>query len=414
MTQDTELWWQGPALARLLSDLLGAELARMRPGWSAGPIPWSDDLALGPEGLDLDSLERVRLATALSEVLDLVEPDRFPDARSFGGLVREARRLLPSAGGRIAFRTSGSTGRPKTVRHPFDALLEEVDHHSRRLGPARRVLSAVPSHPIYGFLFTVLLPWRLGAEVVDLRAHGLGAWPGLARAGDLLVATPTLWAAATEGRGWPEGVRGVTSGAPCPPEVADRLRAAGLRLLEIYGSTETGGIGARDDPHAPFRLFPWWRREGDDRLVRTVEGRIGPVDLPDHVAWEGADLLRPAGRRDGAVQVFGANVHPGRVRSVLLAHPEVAEARVRLMGTEEGDWLKAFVVPRPGVVDHARLRRELDAWARARLSPPERPRAIAFGPAVPLSPAGKPADWPAGWPADWPADRPVDWPAEGS
>ena len=103
--------------------------------------------------------------------------------------------------------------------------------------------------------------------------------------------------------------------------------------------------------------------------------------------------FRPAGRRDGAVVVGGSNVFPERVRAVLCSHPDVADAAVRLMRPDEGERLKAYVVPRHSRGDNERLRAELWSWLGARLAAPERPGAIELGPALPVGASGKSADW---------------------
>ena len=384
-------WWQSPALNRLLGDLLAAELGRMRPGRAASRIVWDPDMPLGDGGLGADSLERLRLAEAVAQALDLPDaPDTLLTADTLGEVAAEVRRLLPKAGGAITFLTSGSTGRPKAVRHDLRLLWQEVDHLASFMPGTRRILSLVPAQTIYGVLHTVLMPQRLAVPVIDLRDQRPGTLPALVQPGDLVVATPPAWTAMA-GQVWPEGVMGVTSGAPCPPDTFTALRAGGLGLLEIYGATETGGIALRSDEREPFRLLPYWEREGT-QLRRRADGAALTAEMPDHVEWLGPDLLRPVGRRDGAVQVAGVNVHPERVRAVLLAHPGVEEARVRLMRPDEGDWLKAFVVAREGV-EPEDLRDALGDWTRARLTAPERPRAITLGSALPVTPSGKPGDW---------------------
>jgi acyl-coenzyme A synthetase/AMP-(fatty) acid ligase len=98
------------------------------------------------------------------------------------------------------------------------------------------------------------------------------------------------------------------------------------------------------------------------------------------------------GRRDDAVQVGGMNVFPARVAHVLMLHPHVREAAVRLMRPDEGQRLKAFVVAQPGT-DVDALRAALPAWAAERLATPERPAAWTFGPRLPRQASGKCADW---------------------
>jgi 4-coumarate--CoA ligase (photoactive yellow protein activation family) len=165
------------------------------------------------------------------------------------------------------------------------------------------------------------------------------------------------------------------------------------RLVEIYGATETGGIGWRDRDGAPFRLLPHVSRDDDESVRKSLRGAVLRYALPDTVAWRGPDLLVPVSRRDGAVQVGGVNVDPEAVRAVLLGHPDVADAAVRLMHPTEGERIKAFIVPKHGAGSHEQLRLDLEARVAERLQPLERPRAFTFGAAVPTNAMGKRVDW---------------------
>jgi len=91
--------------------------------------------------------------------------------------------------------------------------------------------------------------------------------------------------------------------------------------------------------------------------------------------------------------VGGTNVFPARVRQVLLDHPQVSDAVVRMMTSEEGSRLKAFVVPAPGA-DATALRAELWRWSASRLTAPERPKAFRIGDELPRDVMGKLSDWP--------------------
>jgi acyl-coenzyme A synthetase/AMP-(fatty) acid ligase len=113
----------------------------------------------------------------------------------------------------------------------------------------------------------------------------------------------------------------------------------------------------------------------------------------DSLAWQGADRFTLGPRRDAAVQVGGINVFPERVRQLLLEHPLVEDAAVRLMRPDEGLRLKAFVAPGHGAGPADEFVRELRTWIDARLAAPERPKAITLGARVPRGALGKPADW---------------------
>ncbi|MCS0631962.1 AMP-binding protein [Telluria mixta] len=406
-------WWtHGDALRRVVTDLLAAELAQMRPGRPSAPASWSPDTQFVRD-LGVDSLELMGLGTALAEALHLQRggiDEQLLARPCIGDWITSARAGLDACATAgvaadelaLTFRTSGSSGSPKRCTHALATLEQEIAALAQLVPGRRRVLSAVPSHHIYGFLFTVLLPrrfagWHDGGavEVIDMRRAGPAALAGLARPGDLIVAHPGWWeAAARVTPAFDADIVGVTSTAPCPDALAATLAAAGLRLLQVYGSSETAGVGWRDRADQPFTLLPYWTRADDAAcLARTLpDGTARPYPLQDRLDWSDATHFVPAGRLDDAVQVGGMNVFPAWVADVLALHPQVREVAVRLMRPDEGRRLKAFVVPRSGA-DVDSLRADLPGWIAERLTAPERPVAWTFGPRLPRQASGKPADW---------------------
>lgn len=394
-------WWdRTPALARFVTDLLAAELALARPGRAPASAPWPAACHF-VDDLGADSLELLGMATALAEALHLDAggvDDRLLATPRLADWIAATRAGLAAGGEALTFRTSGSAGTPKRCTHPLATLWQETLALAQLMPGRRRILSAVPAHHIYGFLFTVLLPRACAIdEVVDLRAASPAACLAALRPGDLVVAHPGWWEALARLRpGFGPDVMGVTSTAPCPDALADELAGAGLRLLQVYGSSETAGVGWREQGGAPFTLLPYWDAvEGAHALVRRMpDGLDARHALQDRLDWEDARRFRPAGRIDQAVQVGGTNVFPGYVADVLRMHPAVEDAAVRLMRPDEGRRLKAFIVPRPGYRDDlAALRETLSGWVGERLATPERPAAWNFGARLPRQASGKPADW---------------------
>ena len=392
-------WWRQPgALDRLLADLLHAEAQALRPG---GPCPERDaftpDAALGETGLGFDSLERLALAAALSEAL-LLHRGGLDDALVVGDRLSGWRDAAAAALGHfsatLCFRSSGSTGPPRRHLHALAALEQEMAFFASLLTGRRRALIAVPCHHIYGFLFSLVLPPLLAIPVVTVRGRFPAALAAALRPGDLVIGHPGFWAEQSRAAPdrWPEDIVGITSGAPCPDVTAAAVQAAGLsRLIQIYGASETAGIGWRDSPAEPYRLLPCWRR-GDSAHIQR--GQAPPVPTPDRLDWRGIDRFIPGGRLDEAVQIGGVNVYPAQIREILCRHPAIADAAVRPMSAQEGSRLKAFIVPRDAAADPAALRRALARHVARHLTPAERPRAFSFGAVLPQTQAGKPADWP--------------------
>jgi long-chain acyl-CoA synthetase len=372
---------------------------QLRPGRAPLPLPWASGVRL-EDDLGADSLERLKLATALAEAVHLHRSgidDSLLAALTVGEWVEAIARGLERFSAELTFRTSGSTGQPKWCVHELADLETEVAESARLFAGARRVLGAVPSHHIYGFLFTILLPARLGCAFIDVRAHAPARLAGLVAGGDVVIGYPDFWRAfvRTVPRIAPDAI-GVTSTAPCPRDVALGARAAGFaRFIDVYGSSETAGIGWRDEPRSAYELFTVWHRGPGERglIRRQADGTERAFVAPDRLEWTGPRCLRPAGRAEGAVQVGGINVFPDRVGDVLRGHAGVAQAAVRLMRPDEGERLKAFVVPQPGI-DPADLLAALWPYIDERLAPAERPKSIVFGAQLPASALGKAADWP--------------------
>lgn len=404
------VWWGSDRtiLARVLADRLYAELRQLRRAPLSGPPPWLWSPATrldetGPDGID--SLDQLGLATATTELLT----DGFADlellpASSFEAWCDAVAQSVTQPPGRVTLRTSGTTGAQRCVTQTLSRLEDEAAIFAALIGPGRRrVLSALPTHHTYGFIHAVLLPRHLAPpgesplEVIDLRSRAPAALATLVRAGDLVLGHPLFWTAAMSGMAGgrlPNDVIGVTSSAPCPDATARGLMAAGLqRLLQVYGSSETAGIGWRDDPTQPYTLLPGWYRAGagtsDDGLCYRDEVAI---TAPDRLKWQ-ADQFRVLGRRDGAVQVGGQNVIPAKVAAALSGHEAVARIAVRPMRPDEGDRLKAFVVAADPRLDPKKLEVELRRLAIACLAPAERPGTYAFGPEIPANQMGKHADW---------------------
>jgi 4-coumarate--CoA ligase len=380
----------------LIADEIGHTARReVPPATVAG---WRDTTGIDEEGVGVDSLMRLECALRVNEFFHLHEvgsEDYLLVRRTVGDWVEVVEETLKRRFRAITFRTSGTTGVPKKCTHSIVDLDTEVVALISVAGQRDRVAALVPPHHIYGFQNSIRLPIHLGAAMTDLRSSGPGSWAGLMSPGDLVVATPHMWSLlADAGRGLPRDVVGVTSTAPMPAALWDKLRDLGLsRLIEIYGSSETTGIGWRDDPAAPFRLFDFWLVADQGRaLARPGES---PIRLNDTVTWEGERLLRVGPRQDGMIQVAGINVNPSEVVRRLRQHEAVVDCVVRPQRDADPARarLEAFIVTRAPVSDENRFAEDLATWCAKTFSPAERPVAFRFGTDIPRDAVGKPTLW---------------------
>jgi 4-coumarate--CoA ligase (photoactive yellow protein activation family) len=375
--------------------------------WDASTLLGEAHGTLEPDqhliAIGADSLELLSLATRVATFFNIYDSGledyllRFKTLGEWAELVVNAR---VRGSENLTFATSGSTGTPKQCPQQWDALVNEARFFATQFGPdteqpAQRIIALSPCHHIYGFIFSVLLPLQLQLPVVrGPQALALINQRKL-QAGDLLIGFPFIWGQLSrQGTSFAAGITAITSTGPCDPRILCQLRQQGLeRMIEVYGSSETAGIGLRSDPEVPFKLLPRWRRGGHaDTLSECASG--ADYELNDHLQWLDQTYFRPTGRRDKAVQVGGINVFPASICERLQDLPEVAVAAVRLMSIHEGERLKAFIVPAEGQDDNAALTALLQAWCTRNLTAAERPKAFTFGSSLPHNALGKESDWP--------------------
>ena len=431
-----DLAWSDIAAMPGLTNRLGPRVAAPSDSVAteSPPIDWSAD------GMALDSLARMQLATAAASwcnAYDAGFEDLFLAKRNTADWAVVMQRARAAGAAHFTFATSGSTGARKHIRHREDVLAAEAAAWAQVFAsppsaaeppnPAnpsqlaypviRRVVVLAPTHHIYGFIWGVLVPLLWGVPAVDA---DLAALPALLP-GDLIVAVPDQWAwLANAPRLFnPGGVQGVSSTAPLPDAVHSALitpaavhatdHAANgpaplARLLQIYGSTETGGLAFRAAPGLPYTLAPGRSRNASGGIdLQLPDGSLAAMAVQDELRWadsggvDGVDgaraghfqLLR---RSDHSVQVGGHNVSPAWVEAQWLAQSGVAAVSVRLSSTAQPPRLKAFVVlhaPEP-----AGQRAQLEAWAAEHLPWYAAPQHITYGAQLPVNAMGKPADWP--------------------
>lgn len=356
-----------------------------------GELKAGDDFRNGPAALD--SLDQLTVARGAAEFFELEKAgiEEFLLRRSrleqWSELIVE--NLNDGTLTQLSFRSGGTTGEPKLVPQAITHLVSEAREIGRLTRGVKRIVALVPLHHIYGFIWGPLLSDQLGMPLVHgpeavAVAHG-GLQPG-----DLLLGVPEWWQYLAGSRiRLPGGVTGVTSTAPCPPQAVQDMLAGGLEsMIEVYGSSETAGIGWRDDTQGEFRLFEHWHRRDDDH-IESSQG--GVYRLPDHVRWGADRSLVPVARRDHAVQVGGINVWPDRIGAYIENHRLVKACAVRPMETEHGTRLKLFVVPADAEADD--VRPEMRAWINTSLPAAERPIHLTVGAKLPRDSLGKLCDW---------------------
>ncbi|MCP2330334.1 fatty-acyl-CoA synthase [Actinoalloteichus cyanogriseus DSM 43889] len=326
--------------------------------------------------------------------------------------------------------TSGTTGSPKGVVHGTTAMAACLDVARAMYGPPPwRFLVAIPLSDLGG----ELAQWILACGGVVVLREDLDPLATLAllereRITHLFTAPSSLYQLAEH----PDldhfdltALRlAVYGGAPAvPARTSAALRRLGPRLMQNYGTQETGFVCAllpEDHGHPELldhagRLLPGVEVEIRDTSGAVVPpGVVGEIWVRSPMTMSGyhadpartgevlvdgwvrtgdlghlseADLLRILDRAKDLIIVEAYNVYSRRVEDVLCHHPKVLQAGVvGLPDVDRGERVCAAVVLASGTADADELREHVEA----QLGEPHVPRLIRFVDTIPLTDGGKP------------------------
>ncbi len=194
--------------------------------------------------------------------------------------------------------TSGSTGEPKAILKTLKQLEAEIEvlHQmwGARYNRAKRIVSTVPHHHIYGLLFRLL--WPLAAAV-PFEVELFKLPDELFRQASLthpiiLVSSPAHLSRLPELIDISKFLTFVnicfSSGGAVTPETAGQfIEASGFSPIEVLGSTETGGIA--------------WRQQKQNDVAWSALPKVICTQAPDtslvvqspfvRASWKTADSV---------------------------------------------------------------------------------------------------------------------------
>jgi acyl-coenzyme A synthetase/AMP-(fatty) acid ligase len=211
----------------------------------------------------------------------------------------------------VALETSGHTGPPRTWLRAPEQLAAEIELIGGLLiGDVDEVVCFAPTRHLFGRLFGAALPAARRIPVQHMDRQPLAA-PAL-RPGSrvLFVCLPASWLML---RGLVPAIRRLDAAVllhgagPAPPvtsQVVAQLAGTPVRAVELFGSTETGGVAHRDlsasggrrwtllpdvdllpDPEQPGPGLPpaasrWEHQPGVGRLHVRSPRLARPADMP--------------------------------------------------------------------------------------------------------------------------------------
>lgn len=303
----------------------------------------------------------------------------------------------------LALFTSGSTNTPMRVEKNLSRLEVEARELEKVWGgDAAHVIATVSHQHIYGLLFRLMWPVLTERTSDDTAAL---YWEDLEGrfAGATLVSSPahlTRMPPRMDLFAPPPGLVFSSGQLLAAPAAAACAKAFGAPVIEVFGSTETGGIAWRQQhtPNEPWTPFSAVSISADDEHALIVRSPYLQQDAP----WATGDVIENTAdgrfqllpRGDRVAKIDGKRVSLTRVETALLDLSNI-DAAATLTLPDRNDALAAVVTltedGKARLREHGafRLSRELRGALATALEPAERPKHWRFVDAIPTDTQGK-------------------------
>ncbi|MDP1664756.1 MAG: AMP-binding protein [Methylobacter sp.] len=309
--------------------------------------------------------------------------------------------------------TSGSTGQAKPIAKCLNQFQLEIatleKHWGEQLGDAA-ALATVSHQHIYGLLFRVLWPLSAGRcfhsqaylnpeTLVNAIQHGSAYW----------VASPAHLKRLDQQSPW-DGIAGLkavfSSGGALPENAAQQiLTDGGQAVIEIYGSSETGGIAwRRQSITAAWTLFSGMRLSCiDDKwllhspyleILPSPDFSKGGIQLDDQITRLDDGRFMLHGRSDRIVKIEEKRLSLVELEQHLISEPWIDDAHALVIAKGRDVVAAVIVLSQQGVTQLKiqgrnrlirQLRKTLGQWFEAVVLP----RKWLFVNAMPLTTQGK-------------------------
>lgn len=232
--------------------------------------------------------------------------------------------------------TSASTGQAKLIPKCLQQLQTEIEVLEQlwgaQLGQADAVSSVSHQH-IYGLLFSVLWPLLTGRVMISERINQLEALMAPATLAAYWIASPAFLKRLTAENDVSGFQLIFSSGGVLPALTQTQLAGNGYRVVEVYGSSETGGIAWRQQ-QACWQLFPALRLVAEQQrwrlyspyLAQAPTSQEGSCLLDDQLSEVGAGQFKLLGRLDRIVKIEEKRLSLTELEQRLKALPSVLDA----------------------------------------------------------------------------------------
>jgi len=301
--------------------------------------------------------------------------------------------------------TGGSTGMPQVWSKTGENIFGEGFFLAGRFAVTEQdcIMATIPPYHIYGLLFSVVLPLVSSAQVVDETPSFPSEIAQVAGEHEvtILASVPAHYRVLREVKK-DISLRLAFSSAGML-DTADNeafCRQNKVGVVEVYGSTETGGIATRnrslgEECFTPFPTIDWKISEGRLAVRSPYISPDLPVDASgfftssDRVETSGINEFSLKGRADTVTKVGGKRVDLEEIRALIKNEPGVADCVVMALPESGGREHQIGALIQGHQVDTEMIRKTLTDS----LEPYALPRRMKTVDLIPVKKNGK-YDWP--------------------
>lgn len=238
----------------------------------------------------------------------------------------------------LTFFTSGSTSQPKAISKTIQQLLTEVSCIHSIFGSSVSsctFLSTVSHHHIYGLIFRLLWPllyrFPFYAEIVLYQEQLRSLYRPLSEV--CLISSPAFLSRQDHELETIELTQCFSSGSLLSEAAAQASHEQlGIFPVEVFGSTETGGIGYRtqSESQACWTFFPGMSMQQNAEGITILSSPYlsAPYQLDDDIELLPTGQFRILGRLDRVVKIEEKRVSLDAIETTLLESSLVNAAKV--------------------------------------------------------------------------------------
>ncbi|MDH5681345.1 MAG: acyl--CoA ligase [Spirochaetota bacterium] len=311
--------------------------------------------------------------------------------------------------------TSGSTGQAKMLPKTYENILIEAGYLTKLLDLTENdtILPLVPSFHIYGLLFTIILPFLVGCKIrKDIPFSPLNILEdGILKGSTLVIGNPSLYSGLSsiinqfKDEDFNHVKWLISSTMPLPEDLAiDFYSKVKIKTLELYGSTETGGIAFRkifEDKYWTFFPYIQHNMELENQSLKINSPGLSISEFPklqDNKWFDTGDVVAQGpskdrfsllGRENQIVKIAGNRVSAIEVQNVINESPYILMSAVIGVSAKNlaGEQLVAYIQIKENIDDS--IINHIKSFCKKRLAEYKIPKHFIVVDEIPLGPNNK-------------------------